>query len=280
MGYYDQNVGHVWGGKIYREKYGAAANFTARDLPFALEEIGTSGDTVLEIGSSMGQSYRSLLNMGIDLGKRYTGTDISLEGIDFCRRSYPQATWIQGDFATLPLDGPYDYVYERISIHHMPNPFACVKKAIGLTGKRLRMQMRVRTQYPTLSDFERGYFRQMEDDNVTEKGRYFFNLMNIFELRDHILSAPGVASLTMTLSRHFTIKPEHHIVAPPDVTAPEEFLYICRCLVVKGPAARPRVDVQSADGWRSFVRDPGYLLRFRRHRRKLMDLSTVKRVGA
>jgi SAM-dependent methyltransferase len=276
MGYYDQDVGHVWGGKIYREKYGTVATFTARDFPFRLDQIDQSGETVLEIGSSMGQAYRSLLAMGIDLGKRYTGTDISNDGIEHCQRTYPQARWIHGDFAQLEFEGPYDYVYERISIHHMPNPFACVKKAIGLAGKALQMQMRVRTCYPTLSDFERGYFRQMEDDNVTEKGRYFFNLMNVFELRDQILSTPGVASVTIWLARHFKILPEHHIVAPPDVFAPEEFLYICRCLVTKGPGARPRVRVRPAS-WRSFVRDQHYLRNFVRHRRRLMDVSTVAR---
>jgi SAM-dependent methyltransferase len=276
MGYYDQNVGHVWGGKIYREKYGTVAKFDARDFPFALEEIDRSGETVLEIGSSMGQAYRSLLAKGIDLGKRYTGTDISNDGIEHCRRAYPQANWVHGDFATLDFDGPYDYVYERISIHHMPNPFACVKKAIGLTGKKLQMQMRVRSRYPTLSNFERGYFRQMEDDNVTEKGRYFFNLMNVFELRDQILSTPGVASVTMWLARHFKILPEYHIVAPADVHAPEEFLYICRCLVTKGPAARPRVRVLPSH-WRNFIRDREYLRNFLRHRRLLMDVSTVAR---
>jgi SAM-dependent methyltransferase len=276
MDYYEQDVGKVWGGKIYREKYGTVAKFAARDFPFRLEEIDRSGETVLEIGSSMGQAYRSLVGMGIDLGKRYTGTDISNDGIEHCQRAYPQAKWIHGDFGKLDFEGPYDYVYERISIHHMPNPFACVKKAVRLAGKKLQMQMRVRSRYPTLSDFERGYFRQMEDDNVTEKGRYFFNLMNVFELRDQILSTPGVASVTMWLARHFTILPEHHIVAPPDVRAPEEFLYICRCLVTKGEVARPRVRVLPSS-WRNFVRDSEYFRNFVRHRRRLMDVSTVAR---
>jgi len=277
MGYFDQDVGHVWGGKIYREKYGTVAKFTARDFPFSLDEIDRSGETVLEIGSSMGQSYRSLLARGIDLGKRYTGTDISNDGIEHCRRAYPQARWVHGDFGQLDFDGPYDYVYERISIHHMPNPFACIRKAIGLAQKKIQMQMRVRSLHPTLSDFERGYFRQMADDGVTERGRYFFNLMNVVELRDQVLSAPGVASVTMWLARHFTILPEHHIVAPADVFDPREFLYICRCLVVKGGTARPRVRVLPAAGWRGLVRDRDYLWHFLRHRRRLQDLSTVAR---
>jgi hypothetical protein len=161
----------------------------------------------------------------------------------------------------------------------MPNPFACIRKAIGLTGKAIQMQMRVRSLHPTLSDFARGYFRQMEDDNVTEKGRYFFNLMNVVELRDHVLSAPGVASVTMWLARHFTILPEYHIVAPPDVFEPREFLYICRCLVVKGEATRPRVRVLPSD-WRDLVRDREFLKHFIRHRRRLQDLSIVVRHGA
>jgi hypothetical protein len=92
-------------------------------------------------------------------------------------------------------------------------------------------------------------------------------------------ATPGVASITMWLARHFRILPEHHIVAPADVHAPDEFLYICRCLVTKGPAARPRVRVLPSS-WRNFVRDPQYFRNFIRHRRRLQDTYTVARSRA
>ena len=242
MDYSSQNLGQLWSGEIYREGYGKGVHFSQGNLPFLLEEIAADSQTVLEIGSSFGQCYRFLLSEGINLGDRFTGTDVSEEGIKLCRELYPQSTWVQGNFLNVELDRKFDYVIERNAIHHMPSPITCIQKAVGLGQKSVMMYMRVRTRYPTLSDINQGYFNSPSDDGST-KGRYFYNLVNIYEMIDAILELSGIREIRIGLAPHDIAPTLQNAVVPDDVLDSDEQLYYCKCLVIKDESTRCRITV-------------------------------------
>ncbi|PIQ85216.1 MAG: hypothetical protein COV74_09665 [Candidatus Omnitrophica bacterium CG11_big_fil_rev_8_21_14_0_20_45_26] len=276
VNYYEQKVEKVWGGELYRTKYGQGICFSERDVPYTLNGIKRSQETVLEIGSSMGQCYRWLLTKGIDLRKRYTGTDISEEGISNCRKLYPQANWIQGNFPTTEFPTTYDYLHERNSIHHMPEPLACIRKAVSLFKKKGILHMRSRTFHPTVSDIDRSYFVQFSDDGKEITGKYFMNLMNIADIINTILSCGNIRSIHVELSPHVPLvkakqlNHAHNYVAPEDAYDPDETIYHCYCVIEKGKAKRPQVDIVFASA-KQALKHPLTWFRFLKNRKLILS---------
>lgn len=276
ISYYKQDLTHVWGGDCYRKKYGKGILYSKRDVPYSLTEITASHETVLEIGSSMGQCYRWLLSEGIDLGQRYTGTDISQDGINHCKEMYPKANWIQGDFQTTEFPGQFDYVHERNAIHHMPNPLDCIRKALKLARKSLLINMRARVLHPSLSDLNKAYFVEWSEGQKEVLGKYYFNLLNITDIINCILSSESIDSVHIQLSPHFKLNPnekltaEHNFVAPDDVYDPEESLYHCWCLVTKGQRSEANVSIQFAS-WRQAIKQPSEFFKFLKNRSVILS---------
>ena len=242
MDYFSQDLGQMWSGERIRNAYGQGVHFTESDLPFKIVDIAANPTSILEIGSAFGQCYRFLLSQGIDPGAHYTGTDISDEGQELCRELYPESTWVKGNFLDVELGGTFDYVIERNAIHHMPSPLRCVEKAVGLADRAVKMHMRVRTRHETLSDVSKGYFisRSIEGE---EKGRYFYNLVNLYELVDTILAMDNIREIRLGLSLHDTAATLPDAAIPPDVLEREEELYYCRCLVIKGDTPQTRISI-------------------------------------
>ena len=133
--YYSQDLGQLWSNDNVKASYSSGVHFAESSLPFRLQDIRESSESVLEIGSSWGQCYRFLRSEGIDLGPRYTGIDISEGGVAHSKEMYPQGNWNCADFPTSDLGRTFDYVIEKNSIHHMPSPLECIAKAINLADK-------------------------------------------------------------------------------------------------------------------------------------------------
>lgn len=279
MDYFSQDLGQLWSGKRIRDSYGQGVHFSEGNLPFTVAEITANSKSVLEIGSSFGQCYRFLLSQGVNLADRYTGTDISEEGVQLCEELYPQSTWVQGNFLDVSLGRTFDYVIERNAIHHMPSPVQCVQKAVGLGDHAVMIYMRVRTRYETLSDVNKGYFISRSDDGQ-EKGRYFYNLVNIYELVDTILAMERIEEIRIGLTPHDTAITLPDAGVPPDAVAPEEELYYCKCLVLKGDAPQTRISVSPVH-LKPFVLEglkrPASLTRYLSVRSKLLKRARTAR---
>jgi len=219
--YGEQDLARAWVGGLYRRNYERAV-YEKEDVPFPLSEITNSEETVLEIGSSMGQCYRWLTSNGIDLGPRYTGIDISEDGISHCRSMYPRTHWIRGDFLSTIIPGSFDYTIERNAIHHMANPTACLKKAISLTRKGMTFNMRCRIRHPSLSDLSRAYFLTWSDDGKHVAGRYYFNLLNLADIIRTVISSEGVQSVMIALSPHFDLRIHRGTEKHPNYIVPDD----------------------------------------------------------
>jgi hypothetical protein len=275
MDYYSQDLGKLWSSKAIKTAFGSGVHFRKRDLPFRFSEIAFSTASVLEIGSSYGQCYRMLLSKGIDLGPRYTGIDVSEEGVALCQNLYPRANWVCGDFLTTDLGRTFDYVIEKSSIQHMPSPLKCLAKAIDLADVAIKTLIRVRTLHGTLSDLDKAYFTQPSDDGGVQ-GYYFHNLVNLYEAVNEILSLNSIGQIFIRLSLFETDRTlGGAVVVPPDVLDPADELYYCQFLITKGQSQRARLYVRpSKTILREVLRrpgSPGSITRFLKVRNKILE---------
>lgn len=79
--------------------------------------------SVLEIGCAAGGAYKYLLKNGaITANSDYTGLDISEKGINNCKALHPEANWIKADLTSYKFKRKFDFSFERIAVHHMPDP--------------------------------------------------------------------------------------------------------------------------------------------------------------
>lgn len=81
-----------------------------------------------ELAARLGESAR-VLDLGcgngakiLRLAKRFdvVGVDISEEQLQLAREAVPQATFVQGDFTKVEVEGPFDAVTAFYSITHVP----------------------------------------------------------------------------------------------------------------------------------------------------------------
>ena len=191
-GHYDAKVGSLWSGakySVYKQ-----VDWGWRYLPF--HENGSvrrtidvpppsarvTAESIVEIGSAMGQGYRFLKESGLVDVSGYVGYDVSKDGQAFCRETYPEAQWIEGDFTTMPLDRTFEYAFERHAIHHMPDPLPQFEKVIGAVKKAACFTFRGRVRGATVSDLEQSYFNHTTGQGYAEGGRVFMNLINVLDV--------------------------------------------------------------------------------------------------
>ena len=181
--YHDQDLGQVW----TFEEYGRyeRVNWNWFDLPFSDDYTQREyrrprvthpvKGSILEVGSAMGASYNFLRESGLVDLREYTGIEVSAMGTESCRKRFPDVNWIHADFTRFTPEREYDYVYERVSVHHMPDPLAQYRKMLQATRVAMMTSFRGCVQGATVSDLTKAFFRTRDD-------KYFCNIINLFEL--------------------------------------------------------------------------------------------------
>jgi SAM-dependent methyltransferase len=182
--YYLQNIGQVWTFPEYRayEK----GRWTWQDLPFSddlarrqyLPQKLTkriAGKSILEVGSAMGRAYEFMKTSGLVDVSKYAGIEVSDMGYERSSQIFPEARWIHADFTRYEIDTKYDFVFERVAVHHMPEPLAQFRKMLSATNIAMMTTFRGCVRGKTVSDLSKGFFRTRDD-------KYFCNIINVFEL--------------------------------------------------------------------------------------------------
>lgn len=181
--YHDQNLGQVWtfdGYKRYER-----AQWSWVDLPFSNDygrreykrpqPVAPIRGSILEVGSAMGAAYDFIKSSGlIDLSD-YTGIEVSDIGVETSRKRFPNAKWIHTDFTRYVPERQYDFVYERVSVHHMPEPIAQFRKMLKATRIAMMTSFRGCLSGETVSDLSKGFFRTRDD-------KYYCNIISLPEI--------------------------------------------------------------------------------------------------
>ena len=183
--YSKQNLGQTWTNKPYTKYQTAQKTWGWLHLPFG-EPRKTINDwdrppqkttgSILEIGSAAGAAYSFINESGLIDTSDYTGIEISDQGINFCRKNYPKATWLKQNVAELKLERNYDYFFERIAIHHMPNPIKIYDNILGHIDKAVSTGFVSCMNGSTISDLEIARYRHANGDYV------YFDIINPFEV--------------------------------------------------------------------------------------------------
>jgi hypothetical protein len=188
---YDRLAGKLWSGSFYGVY--KSVEWSWVHLPFHSDFTRpraalppppasfVSAKGILEVGSAMGQAYRFLRDSGLIDVSDYVGCDVSEDGQAFCRATYPEAHWEQGDFSKRTIDRRFEYAYERHSVHHMPEPLAQYKKILAAVDRAVCFTFRGRVRGETISDLERSYFNHTETVGFAANGRVFMNQINVME---------------------------------------------------------------------------------------------------
>ena len=194
--YNNKNYNHdkldvTWSQPSYKEKYVNLENtWSWRQLPnFNLSMIDIEKPNnlikgnILEIGSATGGAYQFLksskiLSDNID----YSGLDISEHGINYCKKNHPEANWIKQDLSLKRIEKNYDYIFERIAIHHMPKPLEIFENITERTNISLSTSFVCCVNGDTISDLKISRYRHASGEYV------FFNIINIFEVLEIFLS--------------------------------------------------------------------------------------------
>ncbi|MBO3698380.1 trans-aconitate 2-methyltransferase [Roseivirga sp. E12] len=94
-----------WGPK---EK--AAMRYEAMlDVLLEGDRSGKQQVSMLDIGAGYGGQYEFMLAKGYG-HIQFTGVDVVKEMVDFGNQKYPEATFINGDFLSMPVTERYDYL--------------------------------------------------------------------------------------------------------------------------------------------------------------------------
>lgn len=191
--YNNKELGTTWSQKSLKEKYlpdeisktwqwRMLPNFDLNENLFEKPKNKIKGN-ILEIGSSTGGAYTFLKNSKLlDQHINYTGMDISDYGIDYCKKNFKEAKWIKSDLTKNEIKQNYDYIFERISVHHMENPLEIFEKLILKTNKSLATSFVSCVEGTTISDLNLARYRHASGECV------YFNIINIFEVFEIFLS--------------------------------------------------------------------------------------------
>ena len=185
--YYKQDLKQTWSHPTYFQfgeaewewRYFPFIDKCSAKIPrgrFYIVKNPVQGKSILEIGSAMGRAYSFLKESGLVDLSQYTGLEISETGHTFCKKTYPEANWLQSDFTRHEFDQQYDYAFERNAIHHMPDPIAQYRKLLKNVKQGMLTSFRGCLEGETISDLEKGFFRQESQD------RYYLNVINVFEV--------------------------------------------------------------------------------------------------
>ena len=139
--------------------------------------------SILEIGSATGGAFKYLKSNNVfseDL--KYYGLDISEHGISYCKEHYPNASWIKQDLSLKKINDTYDYIFERIAVHHMPKPLEIFRNLTEKTNKSISTSFVSCINGDTISNLDISRYRHSSGEYV------FFNIINIFEVLEIFLS--------------------------------------------------------------------------------------------
>jgi len=174
----------TWSEPGYESYITGASTWSWRQLPkFNSKPNYLSGPeqtvdgSILEIGSAAGGAYRYLQqNDVLATEHNYTGIDISDMGISYCKEKHPEAEWLQADLTTHSFSQKYDYCFERIAIHHMPNPLSIIDKLSKVTEKSIATSFVSCLEGSTISDLKVARYRGATGE------LYYFDIINPFEM--------------------------------------------------------------------------------------------------
>jgi len=234
--YRTQNLKDTWSYSKYR-KYEIAKNTWGwHQLPFG-KEIRKSRDmwsqppasttgSILEIGSASGGAYAFMEESKIIDLSDYTGMDISELGHTFAKDQFPLANWVQADVITqYEPDRNYDYTFERIAIHHMPEPLSVIDKFSKVTNKAFCTSFVSCLNGDTISDLSVARYRHPGGDYV------FFDIINVFQVME-VLYQNGFNNISLRHSRlHESVYHDSlaHQYLSPDVNWKKRI--VARCTV-------------------------------------------------
>lgn len=106
----------MWDRWNIRDRTGEVNDFMRRQIAAARAAAATlpRPARILEVGCGTGWLADALREFG-----DVTGTDLSASAIEFGRKAHPGVRLVCGDFATVQLDGPYDFVVSADTIAHV-----------------------------------------------------------------------------------------------------------------------------------------------------------------
>jgi len=232
--YKSQKLQNTWSFNLYDKYKNASATWNWACLPFgeyrycksmwSQAPSKTSG-SILEIGSAAGGAYEFMKNSGlIDLSD-YTGLEISQVGHEYAKKKHSSANWEQVDVTQYELNRSYDYVFERIAIHHMPEPLSIIDRFSKNTNKSFSTHFVACLNGDTISDLSIARYRLPNGDYV------FFDIINVFEVIE-ILHQNGFNRISLfhgPLHEKIYHDSLAHQYISPDIDLKKRF--VARCYV-------------------------------------------------
>ena len=236
--YREQELEETWSFESYGQYEDAKSRWYWENLPFSGHKTskkmwrdapGKIQGSILEIGSAAAGAYDFMKDSGlIDLSD-YTGLEISRKGHEYSKKKHPSANWIQADVTRYEPERNYDYVFERIAVHHMPEPLAVFDKFSKVTNKAFSTSFVSCLNGDTISDLSVARYRHSNGDYV------FFNIINVFEVIE-ILYQNGfnrISFLHGGLHEKCYHDPLAHQYISPDVNWKQRIVSRCSILATK-----------------------------------------------
>ena len=138
--------------------------------------------SVLEIGCAAGGAYKYLINnKAITKSSDYTGLDVSEKGINNCKKLHPEAKWIKADLTSYKFKRKFDFSFERIAIHHMPDPLGMFDKLAAATNISMATGFVSCLKGSTISNLELARYRHSNGELV------YFDIINPLEVCEVML---------------------------------------------------------------------------------------------
>jgi hypothetical protein len=223
--YYAQDLGSVWSHKEYRKYLGSEWPWFC--LPFdddfsvprpymnRTQSTPVRGASILEIGSAMGQAYNVLKSSAIVDVSDYTGIEVSDLGHRTSRERFPETTWIHADYTRYALSRRYDYAFERIAIHHMPDPVEQIRKTLRHVNVSFNTTFVGCVEPGTISDLKLGYY------NNDGQGLAYFDIISVPEVIAAARAEGFNHIRVIYLGKHPPIpsNPKGHQYLAPEVSA-------------------------------------------------------------
>jgi hypothetical protein len=187
--YNRETLSSIWSESTY-DKYktnqstwgwGDLPDFNNRGSMFS-PPTGPINGKILELGSACGGAYSFMESQGgFTDNTKYTGLEISDKGVQHCKDNYKGPNWIQTDITRHSFNETFDYGFERIAVHHMPDPLSIYNKVLGVINKSFSTNFVSCIDGDTISDLNLSRYR-------TDSGEhYYFNIINIFEVLEIML---------------------------------------------------------------------------------------------
>ena len=236
--YKTQHLEDTWSFDHYNKYKNAISAWNWACLPFgeyrncksmwSKAPTKTSG-SILEIGSAEGGAYDFMNNSGlIDLSD-YTGLEISQVGHEYAKKKFPAANWEQVDVTQYELNKKFDYIFERISIHHMPEPLSIINRLSKNTNKAFSTLFRSCLNGETISDLSVARYRHPNGDYV------FLDIINVFEVIE-ILYQNGFNRISLfhsPLHEKIFHDPLAHQYISPDINLKKRMVSRCYVFATK-----------------------------------------------